>query len=112
MTQILDGRTSGQHNPIYAALAPYAAFPTKIAGPTLWHKEDYQDAPEKWIHPFSADEIAELGATADAFIEGGKELTAITKVFSSFLSFFLSSLRPFLSLSPPFFLLFSFSFCS
>ncbi|CAK7238469.1 hypothetical protein SEUCBS140593_010720 [Sporothrix eucalyptigena] len=72
-------RTSGQHNPIYSQLKPYSEFPKEITGPTVWHKEDYEGQPERWVHRFSAEEVAELSATADAFIESGTPLTGITK---------------------------------
>ncbi|CAK7221288.1 hypothetical protein SCUCBS95973_004443 [Sporothrix curviconia] len=72
-------RTSGQHNPIYDQLQPYSAFPKEITGPTVWHKEDYEGKPERWVHRFSSDEIDELSATADAFIASGTPLTGIAK---------------------------------
>lgn len=72
-------RTSGQHAPIYDLLKPYRSFPKLITGPTVWRKEDYVDQPEKWTHPFTEAEIAELSAAADAFIEQGIPLTGITK---------------------------------
>jgi len=73
-------RTSGQHPPIYDQLKPYSEFPKEITGPTLWRKEDYVNNPEKWIHPFTDEEIQELGDTADRFIESGTPLTGITRV--------------------------------
>lgn len=73
-------RTSGQHPPIYDQLKPYSEFPKEITGPTLWRKEDYVNNPEKWIHPFTDEEVQELSDTADRFIESGTPLTGITKV--------------------------------
>lgn len=73
-------RTSGQHPPVYDQLKPYSEFPKEITGPTLWRKEDYVNNPEKWIHPFTDEEIQELSDTADRFIESGTPLTGITKV--------------------------------
>ena len=76
-------RTSGQHPPLYDALKPYSEFPTEITGPTLWKKEDYENKPERWTHPFTDEEIQELSDTADAFIASGTPLTGISKVQKS-----------------------------
>jgi len=73
-------RTSGQHPPLYDALKPYSEFPKEITGPTLWKKEDYENSPERWTHPFTDEEIQELSDTADAFIASGTPLTGISKV--------------------------------
>lgn len=73
-------RTSGQHNPLYNALAPYSEFPTKITGPTVWKAEEYVNNPERWVHRFTPDEIQELSDTADRFIASGTPLTGISKV--------------------------------
>lgn len=73
-------RTSGQHNPLYDQLKPYAAFPKEITGPTVWKKEDYVNNPERWTHPFSRAEAAEIGKAADDFIASGTPLTGISKV--------------------------------
>ena len=73
-------KTSGQHEPVYSKIQPYEAFPKEIVGPTVWKKADFQNNPEKWQHAFTDSEIAELGATADAYMASGKLLTAITKV--------------------------------
>lgn len=75
-------RTSGQHPPVYDDLKPYSEFPKEISGPTVWRKEEYINAPEKWVHPFTDDEVKELSDTADQFIESGTPLTGITKVSS------------------------------
>lgn len=73
-------KTSGQHEPIYSKIQPHESFPNEITGPTVWKREDYQHNPEKWQYSFTPSDIAELGATADAFMGSGKPLTAITKV--------------------------------
>lgn len=73
-------KSSGQLDPIYSLIRPYEEFPKEITGPTVWKAEDYKDNAEKWTHTFTADEIAELGAAADAFIEAGHPLTGMTKV--------------------------------
>lgn len=76
-------RTSGQHPPIAEELKPYSAFPQEITGPTVWRREDFVDNPEKWVHPFTDEEVKELSETADRFIESGTPLTGITKVGAS-----------------------------
>ena len=73
-------RTSGQLDPIYDVLQPYDAFPKEITGPTVWRPEEYQNNPEKWVHWFTPEEIQELGATSDSFIEQGIPLTGISQV--------------------------------
>lgn len=78
-------RTSGQHPPVYEDLKPYSEFPEEISGPTVWRREDYINNPEKWVHPFTDEEIQELSDTADRFIESGTPLTGITKVGPSLL---------------------------
>ncbi|KAJ4397741.1 hypothetical protein N0V93_001976 [Gnomoniopsis smithogilvyi] len=72
-------RTSGQHPPVYDQLKPYSAFPKEVTGETVWRKEDYENNPEKWIHPFTDEEVQELSDTADRFIEQGIPLTGISK---------------------------------
>ena len=72
-------RTSGQHPPIYEKLKTYNDFPKEITGPTVWKAEDYQNDPERWVHRFTEQEKAELGAAADAFMTSGIPLTGITK---------------------------------
>ena len=72
-------RTSGQHAPLYDRLRPYSDFPTEISGPTVWRREEYVNNPERWVHPFTDAEIAELSATAEAFIAAGTPLTGISK---------------------------------
>jgi len=73
-------RTSGQHDPILEQLQPYSSFPKKITGPTVWETETYRQNPESWTHRFTAEEIRELGATADVFMKEGVELTGISQV--------------------------------
>lgn len=75
-------KTSGQHNPLYEKLRPYEDFPKEITGPTVWKKEEFQHNPERWVHPFSEEEVQELSDTADAFIASGTPLTGISKVCS------------------------------
>ncbi|KAK7527930.1 uncharacterized protein IWZ02DRAFT_396404 [Phyllosticta citriasiana] len=72
-------KTSGQHAPLYDLLRPYEDFPKEITGPTVWSADDYKNNPERWTHPFSEEEVAELGAAADKFIADGIPLTGISK---------------------------------
>ncbi|KAL2132478.1 hypothetical protein VTI74DRAFT_3752 [Chaetomium olivicolor] len=72
-------RTSGQHPPLYHLLKPYSAFPKTITGPTVWRASDFTNHPERWVHRFTASEIAELSSAADAFIASGTPLTGISQ---------------------------------
>ncbi|KAK4669658.1 uncharacterized protein QC763_204890 [Podospora pseudopauciseta] len=72
-------RTSGQHPPLYDVLKPYSEFPKEITGRTVWKRDEFINNPEKWVHPFTDEEVAELSATADAFIASGTPLTGISK---------------------------------
>lgn len=72
-------KTSGQHPPLYDQLKPYSSFPKEITGPTVWKAEDYINNPERWTHPFSEDEIAEISRTADKFLADAMPLTGISK---------------------------------
>jgi hypothetical protein len=73
-------RTSGQHEPLVEHLYPYSAFPREITGPTVWKRAAYMNNPERWTHAFTAEEVEELSAAADQFIERGIPLTGISKV--------------------------------
>jgi hypothetical protein len=73
-------KTSGQHPPVYSQVRPYGNFPKVQTGPTLWKAEEYRENPELWTHRFSDDEIKEISAAADQFIEQGLPLTGICKV--------------------------------
>ena len=72
-------KTSGQHPPLADQLKPYSTFPKEITGETVWKAEDYINNPERWIHVFSEEEIAELSATADKFLADKTPLTGISK---------------------------------
>ncbi|KAK4118177.1 Clavaminate synthase-like protein [Parathielavia appendiculata] len=72
-------RTSGQHSPLYGLLKPYSTFPKTITGPTVWQASTFSSHPERWIHPLTPSEIAELSAAADAFIASNTPLTGISK---------------------------------
>ncbi|KAI0601753.1 hypothetical protein F4775DRAFT_581958 [Biscogniauxia sp. FL1348] len=72
-------KTTGQHPPLYDQVYPYSAFPKHIEGPTVWKAEDYANNPERWVHPFSSEEIAEISQAADDFIASGIPITGITK---------------------------------
>lgn len=73
-------KTTGQHPPLYDLIKPFHQFPRRIEGPTVWKAEDYRNSPEKWMHTFTTDEINELGAAADAFLDAKIPLTGISKV--------------------------------
>ena len=72
-------RTSGQHPPLYDVLKPYSAFPKEITGPTVWQRSEFESRPDRWVHPFTPEEIAELSATADAFIASSTPLEGISR---------------------------------
>ena len=71
-------RTSGQHEPLFDLITPYEQFPQEITGPTVWEPKDFVDHPEKWIHRWSAAELAEIDMAARAFDASGQPLTAVT----------------------------------
>ncbi|KAL5343600.1 hypothetical protein BJX70DRAFT_352922 [Aspergillus crustosus] len=72
-------KTTGQHPPLYEELHPFEEFPKSISGPTIWKADDYKNAPETWTHRFTSEELAELSATADAFLNSKTPLTGISK---------------------------------
>lgn len=73
-------KTAGQQEPIYSLIKPYEKFPQEITGPTVWTASEYKNNPEKWTYTFTEDDIAEISASADKFIEEDRPLTGITKV--------------------------------
>jgi len=73
-------KTSGQHPPLPEHIRPYSEFPKEITGETVWKQEDYAHNPERWVHPFNEEEIAELSEAADKFIKEGIPLTGISQV--------------------------------
>ncbi|CAK1359468.1 hypothetical protein CB0940_05671 [Cercospora beticola] len=72
-------KTSGQTYPEYDQLKSYEEFPQEITGETVWKAEDYQNNPERWVHRFSEEEIAEVSKAADDFLASGTPMTGITK---------------------------------
>lgn len=72
-------KTSGQHPPLSEHIRPYSDFPKEITGETVWKAEDYANNPERWIHVFDEEEIAELSAVADIFLAANLPLTGISK---------------------------------
>ena len=70
-------KTSGQQPPVPSLLYPYSSFPQTISGPTLWQAPDYAHNPERWTHPFSDSEIADLSKAADSFLALDLPLTGI-----------------------------------
>ena len=73
-------KTSGQHPPLYDELRSFEDFPKEIVGPTVWKVEEYVDAPERWVHRFTEEEIMEMSIAADSFLAQGTPLTGISKV--------------------------------
>ncbi|XRM42960.1 hypothetical protein ABZX51_006169 [Aspergillus tubingensis] len=72
-------KTTGQHPPLYEHIHPFDRFPKEITGPTVWKPEDYSNNPEKWTHRFTEEEIEELSAAADGFLEAKIPMTGISK---------------------------------
>ncbi|EHL00851.1 Clavaminate synthase-like protein [Glarea lozoyensis ATCC 20868] len=72
-------KTSGQHPPVSSQLRPYSEFPKEITGETVWKAEDYRNNPERWVHVFNEEEIAELSEVADKFIADKTPLTGISQ---------------------------------
>ncbi|KAL4877879.1 hypothetical protein BJY04DRAFT_121569 [Aspergillus karnatakaensis] len=72
-------KTSGAHGPDYSRVRPYEEFPKQMTGPTVWDAAEFRDHPERWTHSFTDEEVAEISATSDRFIESGIPLTGITK---------------------------------
>lgn len=73
-------KTSGQHPPILEQIRPYSDFPKEITGESIWKAEDYTNNPERWVHVFNDEEIAELSAVSDKFLADNIPLTGISKV--------------------------------
>lgn len=73
-------KTSGQQEPVYSLIQPYEKFTKHITGPTVWQAEQYKSHPEKWVHVFTDEEVAEIEDAADRFIELDLPLTGIIKV--------------------------------
>ena len=72
--------TSGQHPPLYNQLKPFEEYPSEITGVTVWKPEDYANNPERWVHPFSQEQIDEMSDAADKFLASKTPLTGISKV--------------------------------
>ena len=75
-------KTSGQHPPLYDQLKTFDQFSEEITGPTVWKPEDYANNPERWVHPFSQEQVDEMSEAADKFLASGTPLTGISKVHS------------------------------
>lgn len=73
-------KTSGQLEPEYSLLGSYEDFPKRIEGLTVWKAEDYRENPEKWTHVWNNEEVEEIEAATDGFLNAGYNLTDITKV--------------------------------
>jgi hypothetical protein len=72
-----DNLTSGQYPPLFDQIGSWESFPESISGPTVWTREEYAEKPERWIHRFTEDEIADIGRAADEFYKRGLPLTEI-----------------------------------
>ena len=86
-------KTSGQQPPISSLLQPYSAFPRVISGSTLWQAFDYTNNPERWTHPFSPSETAELSTAADNFLALNLPLTGINPSNFSLSESFTASVK-------------------
>ena len=72
-------QTSGQHDQLKETIQPYENYPKQIDGPTVWVKEDYQDHPEKWIHHWTNDELADIERATSAFEALNLPLTEMSR---------------------------------
>ncbi|KAL0632026.1 hypothetical protein Q9L58_009115 [Maublancomyces gigas] len=88
-------KTSGQLEPEYSLLGSYEDFPKRIEGLTVWKAEDYRENPEKWTHVWNNEEVEEIEAATDGFLNAGYNLTDITKELFHLpkLASFLESVR-------------------
>lgn len=80
-------KTTGQQPPLYEEIHPYSDFPKKITGITAWTKDDLSGSPEKeaiWKHPFTAEELEDLGTAADNYISSGRDLNEMCKVRTNY----------------------------
>jgi hypothetical protein len=88
--------TSGHHAPQTDLIAPFDAFPAEVDGRTVWQAKDFQERPDTWQRPLTAEEISELSTAADAFAAKGLPLTAMSKAtfrLSGTFEAFLASVR-------------------
>ncbi|TVY44995.1 Taurine hydroxylase-like protein [Lachnellula subtilissima] len=72
-------KTSGQHPPLPELIKNYSDFPKEIKGATVWKADDYTNNPERWVHVFNSEEVAEMSAAADKFLADKTPLTGISK---------------------------------
>lgn len=73
--------TSGQHDVNVSQLTPYEQLPQKIEGPTVWEAKDYsgEGNAQKWIHSWTAEEVAQLEQAAIIWRDAGRELSEIER---------------------------------
>lgn len=76
------GLTSGQVEPDFDLVVPYAKFPKEVNGRTVWTKEQLQNDESLWLHRWTPELIAELETAYSTFEATGQPLTAINKVSS------------------------------
>ncbi|KAA8912336.1 taurine catabolism dioxygenase TauD, TfdA family protein [Sphaerosporella brunnea] len=71
--------TSGQHSPLFSQLLPWTQFPAEITGRTVWERRDYVEHPEKWVHVWTPEQVAEIEAATEAYVASGRPLVEITR---------------------------------
>jgi len=74
-----NGLTAGQLEPLFDQIAPFEDFPEFATGPTVWDAADYRHSPEKWVHRWTDEEIAEIERATDGFRAAGHGITDIKK---------------------------------
>ena len=72
-------QTSGQFDQLPETVQPYENYPKSIDGPTVWNRDDYQNAPERWVHHWTDEELADIERATLAFEETGLTLTSMSK---------------------------------
>lgn len=88
--------TSGQWDQLPESITPYEQYPKEVTGRTVWRQEDYANSPERWVHWWTADQLAQIEAAALAFEQAGISLTDISKdnfVLPADLQQFLATVR-------------------
>lgn len=68
-----------QHGQLPETVQPYENYPKYLSGPKVWHRDDYQNNPGRWIHDWTSSEIRQIETAVRAFQSTGLALTAISK---------------------------------
>ncbi|BFZ54929.1 hypothetical protein PYCC9005_001966 [Savitreella phatthalungensis] len=71
--------TSGQYDQLSETVTPYEQYPKQISGPTVWVRDDYQTHPERWVHWWTSEQLAEIEQAARNFQATGASITDISK---------------------------------